>query len=64
MISPICIYTNEVDSILKHFKEDIMLLHRNIGVAIVGTWLTLPHNEFISVQPTKIRRLTNRRSER
>ena len=40
MISQIRIYTinkGEMDNFLKHFKDDIMVLHEKIGVPIVGT---------------------------
>ena len=56
MISQIRIYTinkGEMDSFLKHFKEDIMTLHQKIGVPIVGTWVTRPQNEFIWVRTYK-----------
>ena len=42
MISQIRIYTinkGEMENFLKHFKEDIMVLHQKIGVPIVGTWV-------------------------
>ena len=50
MISRIPIYTineGEMDNFMKHFKEDIMVLHQKIGVPIVGTWVNRPQNEFI-----------------
>jgi len=40
----------EMDNFLKHFKEDIMTLHEQIGVPIVGTWVNRPQNEFIWVR--------------
>ena len=45
MISQIRIYTinkGEMDNFLKHFKDDIMVLHQKIGVPIVGTWVNRP----------------------
>ena len=56
MISQIRIYTinkGEMDNFLKHFKEDIMVLHQKIGVPIVGTWVNRPQNEFIWVRSYK-----------
>lgn len=56
MISQIRIYTinkGEMDNFLKHFKEDIMVLHQKIGVPIVGTWVNRPQNEFIWVRTYK-----------
>lgn len=28
-----------MDNFLKHFKEEIMVVHQQIGVPIVGTWV-------------------------
>jgi NIPSNAP len=56
MISQIRIYTinkGEMDNFLKHFKEDIMVLHQKIGVPIVGTWVNRPQNDFIWVRTYK-----------
>ena len=56
MISQIRIYTinkGEMDNFLKHFKEDIVSLHQKIGVAIEGTWINRPQNEFIWVRSYK-----------
>ena len=56
MISQIRIYTinkGEMENFLKHFKEDIMVLHQKIGVPIVGTWVNRPQNEFIWVRTYK-----------
>ena len=56
MISQIRIYTinkGEMDSFMKHFKEDVMVLHQKIGVPIVGTWVNRPQNEFIWVRTYK-----------
>src|SRR3954447_10820057 len=56
MISQIRIYTinkGEMDSFLKHFKDEIMVLHQKIGVPIVGTWVNRPQNEFIWVRNYK-----------
>jgi hypothetical protein len=39
-----------MDAFLKHFKEEIMMLHELIGVPIVGTWVNRPQNEFIWVR--------------
>jgi hypothetical protein len=53
MLSQIRIYTinkGEMDAFLKHFKEEITVLHERIGVPIVGTWVNRPQNEFIWVR--------------
>src|SRR6185312_6175611 len=53
MISQIRIYTinkGEMDNFLKHFKDEIMVLHQKIGVPIVGTWVNRPQNEFIWIR--------------
>jgi hypothetical protein len=41
---------DEMDNFLKHFKNDIMVLHEKIGVPIIGTLVNRPHNEFIWVR--------------
>ena len=56
MISQIRIYTinkGEMDNFLKHFKDDIMMLHQKIGVPIVGSWVNRPQNEFIWIRNYK-----------
>ena len=56
MISQIRIYTinkGEMDNFLKHFKEEIMPLHEQMGVPIVGSWVNRPQNEFIWVRTYK-----------
>ena len=56
MISQIRIYTinkGEMDSFLKHFKEDIESLHQKIGVPIIGSWVNRPQNEFIWIRSYK-----------
>ena len=53
MLSQIRIYTinkGEMDAFLKHFKEEIMVVHERIGLPIVGTWVNRPQNEFIWVR--------------
>jgi hypothetical protein len=53
MIAQIRIYTinkGEMDNFLKHFKDEIESLHKNIGVPIVGTWVNRPQNEFIWIR--------------
>jgi hypothetical protein len=53
MISQIRIYTinkGEMDAFLRHFKEEVMVVHERIGVPIVGTWVNRPQNEFIWVR--------------
>lgn len=56
MISQIRIYTinkGEMDNFLKHFKDDIIPIHKKIGVPIVGTWVNRPQNQFIWVRTYK-----------
>lgn len=53
MLSQIRIYTinkGEMDAFLKHFKEEIMVVHERIGLPIVGTWVNRTQNEFIWVR--------------
>ena len=53
MLAQIRIYTinkGEMEAFLKHFKEEIMVLHERIGLPIVGTWVNRPQNEFIWVR--------------
>jgi hypothetical protein len=53
MLSQIRIYTinkGEMDAFLKHFKEEIVVVHERIGVPIVGTWVNRPQNEFIWIR--------------
>ena len=56
MLSQIRIYTinkGEMDAFLKHFKEEVMVVHERIGLPIVGTWVNRPQNEFIWVRTYK-----------
>ena len=53
MLSQIRIYTinkGEMDAFLKHFKDEVMVVHERIGVPIVGTWFNRPQNEFIWIR--------------
>jgi len=53
MLSQIRIYTinkGEMDAFLRHFKEEIMVVHERIGVPVVGTWVNRPQNEFIWIR--------------
>lgn len=53
MLSQIRIYTinkGEMDAFLKHFKDEIMVLHERIGLPIAGTWVNRAQNEFIWVR--------------
>ena len=36
-----------MDKFLKHFKDEIVVLHQKIGVPIVGSWVNRPQSEFI-----------------
>jgi hypothetical protein len=66
MISQIRIYTinkGEMDNFLKHFKEEIMGLHQEVGVPIVGTWVNRAQNEFIWVRSYKDKALETKNKE-
>jgi hypothetical protein len=47
MVSPICIYTNEIDRYFKALQRRHHAAAPKIGVRIVGTWVNRPQNEFI-----------------
>jgi hypothetical protein len=49
MISPIRIYTNEIDSYFKALQRKHHGAAPKIGVRIVGTWVNRPQNKFICV---------------
>jgi hypothetical protein len=56
MLAQIRIYTinkGEMDAFLKHFREEVMVVHERIGLPIVGTWVNRPQNEFIWVRTYK-----------
>jgi hypothetical protein len=47
------IYTinkGELDSFLKHFKEQTKPIHDKIGWPVVSTWVNRPQNEFIWIR--------------
>jgi hypothetical protein len=53
MLAQVRIYTinrGEMDAFLKHFHEETMPLHEQVGIPIVGTWVNRPQNEFIWVR--------------
>jgi hypothetical protein len=53
MLAQIRIYTinrGEMDVFLKHFQEDVMPIHAQIGLPIVATYVNRPQNEFIWVR--------------
>ena len=53
MLAQIRIYTinrGELDSFLKHFEEEVMLLHETAQWPIVSTWVNRPQNEFIWIR--------------
>lgn len=53
MLTQVRIYTinrGEMDAFLKHFQEQVMPLHAQVGIPIVGTWVNRPQNEFIWVR--------------
>ncbi|MBI2361733.1 MAG: NIPSNAP family protein [Deltaproteobacteria bacterium] len=56
MLSQIRIYTinkGEMHAFLKHFKEEVMVVHERIGLPIAGAWVNRPQNEFIWVRNYK-----------
>jgi hypothetical protein len=56
MLSQIRIYTinkGEMDAFLKHFKEEVMVVHERIGLPILCTWVNRPQNEFIWIRTYK-----------
>ena len=56
MLTQIRIYTvnkGQMDAFLKHFKEEVMVVHAKIGLPIIGTWVNRPQNEFIWVRTYK-----------
>ena len=53
MLAQIRVYTvnrNEMDAFLRHFQEQVMPLHAQVGIPIVSTWVNRPQNEFIWVR--------------
>jgi hypothetical protein len=56
MLAQVRIYTinkGEMDDFLKHFKEEVMVVHERIGLPIVGTWVHRAQNEFIWIRTYK-----------
>lgn len=56
MLAQIRIYTinkGEMDAFLKHFKEEVMVVHERIGLPIVGTWVNRAQSEFIWIRTYK-----------
>ena len=56
MLAQIRIYTinkGQMDAFLKHFKEEIIVVHEKIGVPIIGTFVNRPQNEFIWIRTYK-----------
>src|ERR1051326_8670605 len=53
MLAQIRIYTinrGEMDAFLKHFTEQTVPLHQQVGIPIVGMYVNRPQNEFIWVR--------------
>jgi len=53
MIAQVRIYTinrGQMDEFLKHFHDQTMPLHEQVGMPIVATWVNRPQNEFIWVR--------------
>jgi hypothetical protein len=53
MLAQVRIYTinrGEMDAFLKHFEEETMPLHDQVGIPIVTTWVNRPQNEFIWIR--------------
>jgi hypothetical protein len=53
MPAQIRIYTinkGELDSFIKHFKEETKPIHAKVGWPIVASWVNRPQNEFIWIR--------------
>ena len=53
MLAQVRIYTinrGEMDVFLKHFTEQTLPLHQQVGIPVVGMWVNRPQNEFIWVR--------------
>src|SRR4029453_3791686 len=53
MQAQIRIYTinkGELDSFIKHFKEETKPIHDKVGWPIVASWVNRPQNEFIWIR--------------
>jgi NIPSNAP protein len=53
MQAQIRIYTinkGELDTFIKHFKEETKPLHDKVGWPIVASWVNRPQNEFIWIR--------------
>ena len=53
MQAQIRIYTinkGELDSFIKHFKEETKPIHDKVGWPVVAAWVNRPQNEFIWVR--------------
>lgn len=53
MPAQIRIYTinkGELDTFIKHFKEETKPLHDKVGWPVVASWVNRPQNEFIWVR--------------
>ena len=56
MQAQIRIYTinkGELDTFIKHFKEETKPLHDKVGWPVVASWVNRPQNEFIGSGPTR-----------
>jgi len=56
MQAQIRIYTinkGQMDDFLKHFQQEVMVLHEKAGWPIVSTWVNRPQNEFIWIRTHK-----------
>ena len=53
MLAQLRIYTinrGEMDAFVKHFTEQTLPLHQQVGIPVVGMWVNRPQNEFIWVR--------------
>ena len=53
MQAQIRIYTinkGELDTFIKHFKEETKPIHDKVGWSVVASWVNRPQNEFISIR--------------
>jgi hypothetical protein len=53
MVGQVRIYTinkGEMDTFLKHFKDEVKPLHEKVGMPIVATFVNRPQNEFVWIR--------------
>lgn len=53
MLHQVRIYTinrGEIDAFVKHFKEETLPLHEQVGIPVLGMWVNRPQNEVIWIR--------------